>query len=50
LGNPGEAAPNLLLDARLRLAEEQLERVSAAAYLDELVGTLGADPLGLSRD
>ena len=32
------------LDARALLAREQLGRVSGAAYLDELVGTIGADP------
>ena len=32
------------LDARLVLAREQLARVSADAYREELVGTIGADP------
>ena len=32
------------LDARLAMADRQLERVSSPAYLQELVGTIGADP------
>jgi hypothetical protein len=37
--------PNgLNLDERLSAAHAQLARVSANAYLDELVGTIGADP------
>jgi len=32
------------LEARATLAREQLKRVSAVEYLDELVGTIGADP------
>ncbi|MGH9739339.1 MAG: hypothetical protein ACRD4X_12260 [Candidatus Acidiferrales bacterium] len=31
-------------DSRYSLARAQLARVSASAYLDELVGTIGADP------
>ena len=38
-------ALKLKLDKRVRYAQEQLRRVSAAEYLDELRGTLGADPL-----
>ena len=33
------------LDTRLALARAQLARVSSPTYLDELVGTIGADPL-----
>jgi phosphoenolpyruvate carboxykinase (diphosphate) len=33
------------LDARLEEAQRQIARVSAPSYLNELVGTLGADPL-----
>jgi len=36
--DPGE------IDDRLSLAKTQMARVSAAAYLDELIGTIGADP------
>jgi len=32
-------------ESRAALARGQLDRVSSAAYLDELVGTIGADPL-----
>jgi hypothetical protein len=32
------------LAARAQLAREQLGRVSSAAYLQELIGTIGADP------
>jgi len=35
----------LQLKSRLEFAEEQLARVSAAEFVDELVGTLGADPM-----
>ena len=38
-GNPG-----IDLDDRLELARQQLARVTSAAYLEELVGTIGADP------
>ncbi len=34
---------------RLGKARDHLERVKAPTYLDDLVGTLGADPLGPSR-
>ena len=33
------------LPSRLKFAQEQLARVSSAGYLDELVGTVGADPI-----
>lgn len=36
----------LKLDRRAKYAQEQLRRVSAPEYLEELRGTLGADPLG----
>ncbi len=35
------------LQERLALAHEQLVRVSADAYREELVGTIGADPFHL---
>lgn len=38
-------ALELRLDRRAKYAHEQLRRVSAPEYLDELRGTLGADPL-----
>ena len=31
--------------ARLKHAEQELERVSGEAYLRDLVGTIGADPI-----
>lgn len=42
---PGPGAPPDLAERRA-LAAAQLARVSAPAYLDELVGTIGADPFG----
>jgi hypothetical protein len=42
-------ALELRLDRRARYAQEQLKRVSAPEYLDELRGTLGADPLRASN-
>ncbi len=41
-----DIARQMHLDNRLRLAREELQRVTAPEYLDALVGTLGADPLG----
>ena len=38
-------AARLNISARLERARAELERVSGSAYLDELVGTLGADPI-----
>jgi len=43
-GTVGSASSHLDLAGRLRNARVQLERVSAPAYLEELAGTLGADP------
>ena len=40
-----EAAREMRLPSRLKFAQEQLARVSSAGYLDELVGTVGADPI-----
>ena len=40
-----EAAREMRLPARLKFAQEQLAHASSAAYLDELVGTVGADPI-----
>ena len=37
----------LNLEERLSAARAQLARVSAEAYLEELVGTIGADPFSL---
>jgi hypothetical protein len=42
----GPGAPELDLEARLAEAHRQLARVSAADYLRELRGTIGADPFG----
>jgi len=44
---PTNAPPDL--GARLEAARCELARVSSPAYLGELVGTLGADPLHLQR-
>jgi hypothetical protein len=41
----GLPAGRLDLDARLEAAQRQLDRVSAPTYLNELLGTIGADPL-----
>ena len=38
-------AREMRLAARLKFAQEQLEHVQTADYLNELVGTLGADPM-----
>ncbi len=48
--NPGnqEQAQHLNIPARLELATAELARVSSPDYLDELVGTIGADPLDSS--
>jgi hypothetical protein len=40
-----EIPPQLDLEARLRVAQDTLARVSSPAYLNELTGTIGADPL-----
>jgi len=40
----GLPAQGVDLEARLATAERQVARVSAASYLDELTGTIGADP------
>jgi hypothetical protein len=40
-----DVAKELDLRGRLNYAEQQLAKVTANAYLDELAGTLGADPL-----
>ncbi len=47
LGRPGYGyeARRLEIAERLEAAQQELERVSGSAYLDELVGTLGADPI-----
>jgi hypothetical protein len=42
------SALELRLDRRAKYAQEQLRRVSAPEYLEELRGTLGADPLRTS--
>jgi broad specificity phosphatase PhoE len=41
---PGEIPAEMEIDSRLAVAREQLARVSAPQYLEELVGTIGADP------
>ena len=43
--NRAETAKELQLKSRLDFARRQLERVSDSAFLEELVGTLGRDPL-----
>ena len=47
LGRPGYQveATRLGIHQRLLDAEKELARVSSDSYLDELVGTLGADPI-----
>lgn len=47
LTRPGYAdvVENLAIEQRLRLAQQRLQSVQTPAYLDSLVGTLGADPL-----
>jgi len=40
----GASSPGFSVQERLREAREQLARVSSAAYLEELRGTIGADP------
>jgi hypothetical protein len=40
----GSFPDSLNLEARFTAALTQLDHVSAGAYLDELVGTIGADP------
>ena len=42
-------AERLKISDRLAWAKQQLARVSSASYLQSLVGTLGADPLGGAR-
>jgi hypothetical protein len=44
-----DKAATLRIADRLRLAELELTRVSAPAYLDSLRGTLGSNPLGRTR-
>lgn len=41
-------APELV--ERRKLVERELERISSSSYLDELVGTLGADPFRCQAD
>jgi hypothetical protein len=40
----GEGGAGIDTQERLRYARRQLARVSAETYLEELVGTIGADP------
>lgn len=40
-----DEARRLHISEQLHIANDKLKRVSAPAYLDELVGTLGADPM-----
>jgi hypothetical protein len=40
-----EVPPGFELERRVRIALRECERVSSPAYLNELVGTIGADPL-----
>jgi hypothetical protein len=45
LSSHREEAERLGIRARLAHAEVELERVSSEAYLSELEGTIGADPI-----
>jgi hypothetical protein len=45
-----DEADRLDAAARLERAKSDLARVQEPAYLDALVGTIGADPLGPSRE
>lgn len=40
-----DAAISLRLEQKLEFVRRQLQRISSDAYIEELVGTLGADPL-----
>ena len=46
LENYADEVERLGLNQRLETARTELERVGSAAYLDEIVGTIGADSLG----
>ena len=41
----GEAAKEMKLAGRLELAKSQLQRVQSPSYLEEITGTIGADPM-----
>ena len=43
--NQSDVATQLHIPARLSAAQKELARVSSPAYLESLVGTLGADPM-----
>ncbi len=45
LGSHAEEALRLNISKRLNTAQEKLTQVSNTSYLEELVGTLGADPM-----
>ena len=43
-GTSGIPPGNLDIEARFKIAKEQLARVSSPGYLEDLKGTIGADP------
>jgi len=45
LDSHAEEARRLKISSQLKVAEEKLAQVSSQSYLEELVGTLGADPM-----
>lgn len=46
LENYADEVERLGINQRLAIAKSELERVESASYLDEIVGTIGADSLG----
>jgi hypothetical protein len=46
LASHANVAERLQIEERLKAAEEKLEQVRAPEYLEQLTGTIGADPLG----
>ncbi|WP_153556054.1 hypothetical protein [Roseimaritima sediminicola] len=43
--NHADSIAEMNIEGRLQYAREQLERVSSDSFLEELVGTIGADPM-----
>jgi hypothetical protein len=43
-----DVVEELQLEKRLQYAKDYLKRVSSTEYLEELVGTIGADPMGMA--
>ncbi len=50
LENYADEVERLRINQRLETAKTELERVESAAYLNEIVGTIGADSLGQDRN